>query len=104
MGFYGNITNVNSTTFVFDRIFKNRVELENSLTSANGDGVFIGRYVLIDYSEGNLLDNYSRIYKYGTRFYWSPDASGKTHDLRVQYIDQDYYVEKYNNIKCRFIQ
>lgn len=94
MGFYGNITNVNSTTFVFDRIFKNRVELENSLTSANGDGVFIGRYVLIDYSEGNLLDNYSRVYKYGTRFYWSPDASGKTHDLRVQYIDQDYYVEK----------
>ena len=48
MGFYGNITNTNKTSFVFDRIYPNRVEMDNNATS---DGIFIGRYVLVDYDK-----------------------------------------------------
>lgn len=55
MGFYGNITNTNRTQFVFDKIYPNREEMDKSVTE---DGVFVGRYVLIDYNEGLLQDNY----------------------------------------------
>lgn len=50
MGFYGNITNTNRTQFVFDKIYSNRAEMETAC--ATGDGVYIGRYVLVDYDEG----------------------------------------------------
>ena len=46
MGFYGNITNTSKTTFTFDKIYSNRLQMDNSCTS---DGVFLGRYVLVEY-------------------------------------------------------
>lgn len=46
MGFYGNITNTNRTQFVFDKIYPNRKEMD---ANAKADGVFVGRYVLVDY-------------------------------------------------------
>lgn len=46
MGFYGNITNTSKTTFTFDKIYSNRLQMDNSCTS---DGIFLGRYVLIEY-------------------------------------------------------
>lgn len=48
MGFYGNITNTAKTTFSFDHIYTTRVDMD---TYANTDGVFLGRYVLVDYDE-----------------------------------------------------
>lgn len=48
MGFYGNITNTSNTTFSFDRIYPNRLAMD---ANANNDGVFIGRYVLVEYQE-----------------------------------------------------
>ena len=48
MGFYGNITNTSNTTFSFDRIYPNRLAMD---TNANNDGIFIGRYVLVEYQE-----------------------------------------------------
>ena len=51
MGFYGNITNVNKSTFQFDKIYPNRREMDISCAS---DGVFIGRYVLVDYDEESV--------------------------------------------------
>jgi len=48
MGFYGNITNVNKSTFQFDKTYYTaRDMMENAAT----DGVFVGRYVLVDYDE-----------------------------------------------------
>lgn len=46
MGFYGNITNTSKTTFSFDKIYKNRQTMD---LSAKTDGVFLGRYVLVEY-------------------------------------------------------
>ena len=46
MGFYGNITNVNKSTFQFDKIYSNR---KAAADGAATDGIFVGRYVLVDY-------------------------------------------------------
>ena len=46
MGFYGNITNVNKSTFQFDKIYPNA---RDALENAKKDGIFVGRYILVDY-------------------------------------------------------
>lgn len=72
MGFYGNITSTNKTQFTFDKIYPNRKTMDKALeiyategdTSAPGDGVFIGRFVLVDYEDGNLIPStYYPIFK-----------------------------------------
>ena len=45
MGFYGKVTNSSKTQFSFDRIYANRKEMDALCAY---DGVFVGRYVLID--------------------------------------------------------
>lgn len=46
MSIYGNIKKVESSAFQFDRVYSSRVEMEQK---ALIDGVYAGRYVLIDY-------------------------------------------------------
>lgn len=48
MAFYGNITNTSQTTFQFDRIYSNRLEMD--VACAN-DSIFVGRYVLVEYDK-----------------------------------------------------
>lgn len=48
MGFYGNITNTSKTNFVFDKIYTNRKAMDSNISK---DGIFIGRYVLVEYGE-----------------------------------------------------
>ena len=48
MGFYGNITNTARTQFQFDRVYSNRYSMELSMST---DGVYAGRYVLIEYDQ-----------------------------------------------------
>ena len=48
MSLYGNVKRVATNTFQFDRIYNTRVEMERDCTS---DGVYAGRYVLIEYGE-----------------------------------------------------
>ena len=65
MGFYGNISNTSKTTFTFDRIYNNRLQMDNNCAS---DGVFLGRYVLVEYGLPasqyiiGYLDNNGNIY------------------------------------------
>lgn len=54
MGFYGNITSVNKSTFQFDKIYPNRAAMEDGAAT---DGVFTGRYVLVDYDQNVFADN-----------------------------------------------
>jgi hypothetical protein len=56
MGFYGNVTNTSKTTFSFDRRYANRYLMDNSCAT---DGVFIGRYVLVEYDDKTTLDGYN---------------------------------------------
>jgi hypothetical protein len=46
MGFYGNITNTSKTTFQFDKTYSNRNQM---MINAGNDGVYPGRFVLVDY-------------------------------------------------------
>lgn len=55
MGFYGNVTNTSKTTFSFDLIYTTRSDMDYN---ANLDGVFLGRYVLIDYGEDPIKGYY----------------------------------------------
>lgn len=56
MGFYGNITNTSKTTFSFDLIYDTRTKMDEN---ANTDGVFLGRYVLVDYDEEPIKAYYN---------------------------------------------
>jgi hypothetical protein len=46
MGFYGNITNTSKTQFYFDKIYSSRVAMDSAKDT---DGIYAGRYVLIEY-------------------------------------------------------
>lgn len=46
MGFYGNIKNTSRTQFTFDRIYANRAQMDSM---AGKDGIYAGRFVLIEY-------------------------------------------------------
>ena len=46
MGFYGNITNTSRTQFVFDKVYSSRYEMDFNCAK---DGVYAGRYVLVEY-------------------------------------------------------
>lgn len=55
--FYGNIKNNSRASFIFDKIYSSRTEMEKALQQTDekqedlviGDGIFTHRYVLIDY-------------------------------------------------------
>jgi hypothetical protein len=58
MGFYGNITNTARTQFSFDKIYANRKAMEQSIAL---DGIYIGRFVLIEYDDDGF-DGMLRVY------------------------------------------
>ena len=91
MGFYGNITNVNNTTFAFDRVYPNRVAMDQN---SEIDGIFIGRYVLIEYdNDQNTFFNEAFIE--GESFFFSLDKAKKTEILyEDKSISKEYYVTK----------
>lgn len=60
MGFYGNITNTARTSFQFDLIYPSRADMDNR---ANGDNVYVGRFVLVEYDKNYLDGNYILMYK-----------------------------------------
>lgn len=77
MGFYGNITNVANTTFQFDKIYPNRLDME---AHCNSDGIMVGRYVLVEY---DLDTAYPVIYINDGKFYSSPNFEEET---RIKYL------------------
>lgn len=80
MGFYGNITNTSNTTFQFDRIYSNRLTMD---ANTNNDGIFIGRYVLVEYDKNA---DYPIIYTKDEKFYSSnPNDNNAT---QIQYLGE----------------
>lgn len=75
MGFYGNITNTSRTQFQFDRVYSNRDQMEINMAN---DGIYAGRYVLIEYDEASGLDNYLEVYTDGEYLYTSPSCENIT--------------------------
>lgn len=73
MGFYGNITNTANTTFSFDIIYSTREALD---ANCDTDGVFLGRYVLVDYDDQEVVKAYFFITDKNTgegQFYSKPN-------------------------------
>lgn len=61
MSFYGNIKRVNSSPFIFDKYYPNRKAMDTACNQPGGDGVYIGRYVLVKYTtdgNGTYYDKY----------------------------------------------
>ncbi len=85
MGFYGNITNTTQTNFVFDKIYTNRHAMEQKLAQGQDDGVFIGRYVLIEYGEVDRNNSFIRAYKLGEKFYITEQENPNT---ELKYTDK----------------
>ena len=72
MAFYGNITNTSQTTFQFDRIYSNRLEME---VNCPNDGIFVGRYVLVEYDDEAA---FPVVYKINNKFYTTPKEDANT--------------------------
>lgn len=72
MAFYGNITNTSQTTFQFDRIYSNRLEME---VNCLNDGIFVGRYVLVEYDDEA---SFPVVYKINNKFYTTPKEDANT--------------------------
>lgn len=73
MGFYGNITNTARTQFQFDRIYANRAEMDEN---TNADGIFMNRYVLVEYDSEVNTDTLLRVQLTNGYLYYNP--TGKT--------------------------
>ena len=66
MSFYGNIKNTARTQFYFDRIYPNRVAMDDN---AKKDGIFVGRYVLVEYEQDISADDFQQYYFYDGKMY-----------------------------------
>lgn len=91
MGFYGNITNAAKTTLTFDKTFPNRKTMDDGLLQEGGDDIFIGRYVLVDYSIGSSGGHYTRLYKHGNYFYFAANVYNESDSSMALCFKESYY-------------
>ena len=92
MAFYGNVTNTSKTTFAFDRTYSNRYEMD---LNANRDGVFVGRYVLVDYDVN--LKSSSYILDKGNEHLYLYDNAETADAFNLYTNEPTYVLDKYNN-------
>lgn len=71
MAFYGKITNISKSQFSFDKIYPNRFIMDKM---ASKDGVYVGRYILVEYDNANpYADIYKNLYPH-----WDESGSANT--------------------------
>ena len=66
MSFYGNVRNTARTQFYFDRIYPNRLSMDEN---AQKDNIFAGRYVLVEYEQDISADDFQQYYYYSGDMY-----------------------------------
>lgn len=66
MSFYGNIKNTARTQFHFDRIYPNRESMDRN---AAVDGIFVGRFVLVEYEQDISADIFPQYHFYNGKMY-----------------------------------
>ncbi len=88
-GFYGNIRNATSNSFKFDRVYSNRALMDKN---AEADGVFGGRYVLVEYDQGlteNFINPISQTYyKFNGKYYLN-SAIIKPETEEIEIVDEE---------------
>lgn len=82
MGFYGKVTNVNNTSFSFDKVYPNKFTMMNKCAE---DGVFVGRFVLVEYDNDPVV-YCKRLYKKGIEecLYFDSNLSEQTKAIFVE--------------------
>lgn len=78
-GFYGNITNTSKTQFQFDKIYPNRYEMERQKST---DGIYAGRYVLVEYDSAYQQDDFYRVWIINNVMYNANSATNSNKILR----------------------
>lgn len=99
MGFYGNLTNTARTQFQFDRTYPNRYSMERNIAT---DGIYLGRYVLVEYDAEIHEDNLKIIYSADRKFYTTIDCTQEivfnkykiTQDTVTNLNFADYFIEE----------
>lgn len=81
MGFYGNITNTNKSQFTFDTIYHNRKEMDDAINNKT-DGIFIGRFVLVEYDPEVLVHYYDAYLSNGE--YYKVKTSASDPDEKIE--------------------
>lgn len=106
--FYGNIKNNSRASFIFDKVYPSRCAMEAGLKKKDennvtiGDGIFINRYILINYNineKGEYVDRYTQVDSgleesaiYATHRHNDAEAYGANYDDTVWmkiYIDNE---------------
>lgn len=82
MGFYGNITNTSKTQFQFDKIYSSRYDME---TQARTDGIYAGRYVLVEYDTDLSQDSFYRVFinDNNGQMYNAPDVTAENNKITI---------------------
>lgn len=93
MAFYGNITNTSKTTFQFDQTYSNKYEMDHR---AGVDGVFVGRYVLVDYDKN--LDETSYILDAGNEHVYLYDNAEQSGYFNLYTERPEFIKDSLNNI------
>lgn len=83
MGFYGNVSSTNKTAFSFDITYSSRTLMENN---AQTDGVFIGRYVLVEYDTPPI----SAYYNPADNLFYNTSNYGTTNLIKAPKDGQIY--------------
>ena len=98
MGFYGNIVNSNKASFTFDKVYPSRKSMDDALNGptgpgSNNDGIFLGRYVLVEYDEAPI-----KVYMNGGKGYadahYTHAVEGKFGFLYQDVITGNFYEVK----------
>lgn len=82
MGFYGNITNTSRTQFQFDKIYPSRAEMD---TGTYTDGIYAGRYVLVEYDSDVHQSSFQRVFINGPdgQMYNAKDVTAANNKISI---------------------
>lgn len=90
MSFYGNTKRIGSQSFQFDRVYPNRKAMDDALNfvsnnQGGGDGVYPGRYVLVEYGERFTQENGERkqLESYSNNYNTDLEEYGNVYDSTV---------------------
>ncbi len=96
-GFYGRLTNESKTSMTFDRVYPNRVTMD---AHADDDGVFNGRFVLVEYTldltEDNIVVSYLDGKESGLGSEYSTLCAEAAEEIGDTELDPDQFYYNYN--------
>lgn len=85
---YGNITNTARTQFQFDKIYSNRAAMDDACLN---DGIYAGRYVLVEYDENPARGATELIKKGANLFYYKDFENVQAIPGKTVAVGQIYY-------------